>query len=195
MGSSYCSNDPVDGYDPSGMSEFQDNYMLAKKKYLARWGSGKQDEYKYSRYPSKNFGSGKQEEYYYSHNPVQRVLYNAYQAVRHAPITHTQGLSISAGFYSASISLSMDTKGNIVPQVTFTSNLSTNGFLNWSLGAYITETNAPSALDLQGLGIQYGGSVSGSVEGVPIFIGLDGNKVIGLQWLYSFNRRILFSWC
>ncbi len=43
---SYCSNDPVDSSDPSGMSEFQDNYMLAKKKYLARWGSGKQDEYK-----------------------------------------------------------------------------------------------------------------------------------------------------
>ncbi|BCI60996.1 hypothetical protein I4300191C4_15640 [Solibaculum mannosilyticum] len=48
MGSSYCSNDPVDGYDPSGMSEFQDNYMrwaAERREYRKRFGSGKQEEY------------------------------------------------------------------------------------------------------------------------------------------------------
>ena len=159
--------------------------MLAKKKYLARWGSGKQDEYKYSR-PSKNFGSGKQEEYYYSHNPIQRVLYNAYNTVRkNVSATYSRGVTVSAGGFNVTIGISADTKGHIAPQITFTSGIGTGSFTDWSIGLYQTVTNAPGIDKLDGYGIQCGGSAGTVVEGVPIFAGADlniipdGSKVYG----------------
>ena len=183
---SYCSNDPVNGSDPSGMSEFQDNYMMERAKYFARWGSGKQDEYKRSRYPDSKYGSGKQEEYYYSHNPVQRVLYDAYNTIKkNVSITYSRGITVSAGGYNVTIGVASDTKGHLAPQITFTSGIGTGNFTDLSFGIYQTVTNAPGVDKLDGYGIQCGGSAGTVVEGVPIFAGADlniipdGSKVYG----------------
>lgn len=48
---SYCSNDPAGGSDPSGMSEFQDNYMREQRN---KWGSGKQQEYESAKIKAQN---------------------------------------------------------------------------------------------------------------------------------------------
>ena len=96
-------------------------------------------------------------------------------------LTFSRGISVSASpgifTFTGQIGLSIDTKGNVAIQGTFSGGF-TGGSPGISGSIFQTLTNAPNIDKLNGMAYNLGGSVGVPVNGVPIVIGGDLNALI-----------------
>lgn len=87
--------------------------------------------------------------------------------------TYSRGLNISgspsAFSFNFQIGISVDTRGNVALQRSFSGGL-TGGSPGASITSYKTITNVPNIKKLEGPGYQLGGSVGVPVCGVPIVV-------------------------
>ena len=105
--------------------------------------------------------------------PMLTYTRNAFSKV---DATYSTGIDItltpSVFIFSFQGGISVDTKGNIALQGSFSGGM-TGGSPGASVTGYRTITNAPNINKLEGLGYQIGGSVGVPVYGVPVAAGGD----------------------
>ncbi|HHW46456.1 MAG TPA: hypothetical protein GXX17_06040 [Clostridiales bacterium] len=108
-------------------------------------------------------------------------LYKYYQSTQSkVDATYSRGINVSGSPSAFSFNLqggiSIDTKGNVAIQGTFSGGV-TGGSPGASITMYQTVTNASNIKNLEGSGYQIGGSVGVPVYGVPLAVGGDFNII------------------
>lgn len=97
-------------------------------------------------------------------------------------LTYTKGISVSASpsvfAFGAQGGVSIDTKGNVAIQGTFSTGL-TGGSPGAAVTSFNTITNAPNIDSLNGMSYQIGASGGTVIEGVPIVAIADFNLIPG----------------
>ena len=95
-------------------------------------------------------------------------------------LTKSNGFTFSASpsfwTFSVQFGYSIDTKGNVAAQWTISAGLTT-GTPSASLGFYNTFTNASSIYQLEGMGVQIGGSTGIIIDGFPLYLSDDINII------------------
>ena len=106
---------------------------------------------------------------------ITRIIGKSYDGTNTVGINGSGTLGIWQ--HDVSVGASIDAKGNVGIQGTYSCGISTAATPSWALLGYRTTSNAPDIYALEGDGVNIGGSVSAPVNTIPLVVGADFNLI------------------